>query len=866
MSDSSRWGPHLDEEIRHHIRERADRLVEEGADPDEARRRALAAFGDVEAVRRELQRIDVRWGAGSTGVLERTRQDLSFAFHQARKKAGFTALTVLTLGLGIGAATAIFSVVKAVVLDPLPYPGAERLVALEMVNPEGGRFSVSVPDFADLEEGVGAFAHLGAASRADLALRTEGPPVRLVANQVTPGFFPVFGADPLLGRVFGEDESAPGPAPVAVLSYRSWQGRFGGDERMVGRTLDLDDRPVTVIGVMPEGWEPLMETDLWVPLPVGPAESSRQDHFLDVAGRLAPGTSIEAARSETSQVARSLGRAHPDTNRGWTVRLTPLKENVVGASRLRAGWVLLGAVGLLLLLACASVSNLLIAGAEARAREMGLRVALGASRSRIVQQLLTESMVLAASAAVVGVALAYVAVPLLQAASPADTPRIGQAVVDGPVIVVALVMAVATALLFGLTPVLHVLRRDPMDALGTGGRTTTGGSARLRAFLVGGQVAVTVTLLAGAALLATSFLRMRSRDTGLPIDRTWVVPLMMSGTSYDFQSRRTAAREIRERLEALPGVAAAGVTNIRPFSGANTATNLNVEGRPSSPDEAPFVRWRIVDQSYFAAMEMAPIEGRLFRSSDFDEESEAVVVVTRSLARRLFGDEPGAAVGRRIATSWNGTNWRRIVGVVPDVEDVAISLEPPRTLFFPAVGGWSQVVFMVRFDGDPLSRRRLQEAVWQVEPGLPVPVVEPLSAALDDVVATPRFNLFILAIFAGVALVLAVMGVYGVTLFAVRRRLREIGVRIALGSREGEVVRLMLGRGLRVAGLGTAAGVLLALGLSRFIETLLFETAPRDPGALLAAAVVALVASGLATWLPARRASRVDPVEVLAAE
>lgn len=866
MSDSPLSDRLLDDEIRHHIEERVDRLVARGVEPDEARRRALVEFGDVERVRNELRRIDARWGGGSAGFGERFRQDLSFGVRQLRRRLGFSALAVLTLGLGIGAATAIFSVVKAVVLDPLPYPEPEELVAVQMVNPEGSDFSVSVPDFADLEAKVAAFQNLGASARADLALDAQGRPLSLVANQVTPGFFPVFGAAPIMGRVFGEDEAAPDPAPVAVLSHRAWQGVLGGDPDVVGRTLTLEGSAVTVIGVMPRGWEPLMETDLWTPLPVGPGEASRQDHFLEVAGRLADGVSIRAARAEARQAARALGQTYPDTNEGWSVRLTPLKEQLVGARRIQAGWVLLGAVGLLLLLACASVSNLLIASASARGREMGLRSALGAGRGRIVQQLLTESLVLAAAAAVVGVGLAYLAVPLLQAASPADTPRIGQAAVNLPVILVALGMALATGLVFGLTPVLHTVRRDPMDALGAGGRTTTGGSDRLRALLVAGQVAVTVTLLVGAALLATSFVRMRSADTGLPVESTWSVPLMMPGSSYDFESRRAAARQIGERLEAVPGVAAAGVTNVRPFAGWNTATDLNVEGRPSSPEDAPFVRWRIVDRSYFRAVEAEAIHGRLFEAADFSDEAEPVVVVTESLARRLFGDDLGAAPGRRVAMSWNGTNWRRIVGVVPDIEDVDVSTEAPRTMYLPAVGGWNWVVFMVRFEGEPVPRRRIQEAIWEVEPGLPVPVVEPLSRVLDEAVAAPRFNFLILSVFAGVALVLAVMGVYGVTLFAVRRRLREIGVRIAMGARESDVVKLMLGRGLGIAGLGTAAGVLMALGLGRFIDTLLFQTAPGNPGVMAGVAGVVLAAALLATWLPARRAGRVDPVEVLGAE
>jgi predicted permease len=529
--------------------------------------------------------------------------------------------------------------------------------------------------------------------------------------------------------------------------------------------------------------------------------------------------------------------------------------------------MLLGAVGLLLLLACASVSNLLLARASTRGPEVGLRMALGASRLRLVQQFMTESVVVALVSAAVGVALAWVALPVLRALMPADTPRIGEVVIDLPVLLVALGLALATSVIFGLAPSLHGFRHEGAAVFSGSPRGAGPAGGRTRAALVCGQVAITVTLLTAAGLLASSFQQMRAVDTGLPVDTGVFVPLVMSGPRYERGARPQAVRQIRERLEAIPGVAAAGTTSIVPFSGANSSVRVAVDGRVNTQESAPFVRWRAIGSGFFNAAGVSPTSGRLFEPADFGGQAEQVVVLGESLARRLAGDAD-AAVGLRIAMGWDGTNWRRVAGVVRDIEDLAVADEAPLTFYLPAEGGLATTTFLVRLESEAtvVSAQAIRRAIWDVDPALAVPTVDPLGPRALRSVAAPRFNVAIVGIFGAVALVIAVMGVYGVTLFSVHQRTREIGVRIALGARPSRIVRMVLGRTLAVAGTGAVVGLGLALALAGTIESILFRTSPRDPLVLAAAAVVAGAATLVAAWLPARHAGATDPVRALRAD
>jgi predicted permease len=870
----------VDDELRHHIEERVDRLVASGMDPDRARRVALEHFGDLGAIRAELRTIDRGRDAGRSSLASRLALDLSFAFRQLHRRLAFAALAVGTLAAGIAASTAIFGLVKAVVLDPLPYPESDRLVVVDQVTPGGLAFSVSVADFSDARQRLDGVEHLSASRWTDVTYQADGQPIRVTAAYVTDDFFSLFGGEPQAGRTFSEplEPAAAGPgvlfldesvavAPVVVVSHRFWRAALGGADGAVGRVVVLDGIPVTVVGVMPAGWAPLTDTDVYLPLPVDALRASRENHDFDVFGRLAPDVQLAAARTEADALARTLGEEHPETNEGWGLRLRPLKEAVVGEDRIRAGWMLLGAVGLLLLLACASVSNLLLARASTRGPEVGLRMALGASRFRLVQQFMTESLVVALVSAALGVTLASLALPVLRVLAPAGTPRIGEAVIDVPVLLVALGLSLATSVIFGLAPILHVSRHESASVLRGGPRGAGPAGGRARAALVGAQVAITVTLLAAAGLLASTFQQMRAVDTGLPVDTALSVPVVMSGPRYENGARQQAVRQIRERLEAIPGVAAAGTTNIVPFSGANSSVNVAVDGRVNTPESAPFVRWRAIGPGFFEAAAVMATSGRLFQAADFGGRTEQVVVLGESLARRLAGGA-AEAVGLRIAMGWDGTNWRRVVGVVPDIEDLAVSDEAPLTFYFPAEGAMATTTFLVRLESAATvpPMQDIRRAIWEVEPALAVPTIDPLRSRAFRSVAAPRFNLAIVGIFGAVALVIAVMGVYGVTLFSVHQRRREIGVRIALGARPGGIVRMVLGRTLAIAGVGAVAGLGIALALAGTVESILFRTSPRNPWVLIAAAAVAGTAALAAAWLPARRAGATNPVQALRAD
>ena len=856
--------PRVDDELRHHIQERTDRLVADGMDPDEAHRQAERAFGDVDAVRREVERIDNPVRSAPGRLFDRIRFDLAFAVRQLRRSPGYALVAILTIGLGIGASTSIFGLVKAVVLDPLPYPNADALVLFNEMAPDGLTFTVSDPNYQDYRERLEGLEHLTAVSRADYSTDQDGRPRRVVSATVTGGFFPLFGGAPTLGRTFTEDESGADAVQLAVLSHDFWADHYAQDPDVVGRTLPLDGLPFEVVGVMPDGWEPLEDVDVWTPLPL--TYQSRDNHDFMVVGRVASGTTLAAARAELSAAAEALARDHPETNQDWSARIVPLKEALLGPERVRAGWVLLGAVGLLLLMACASVSNLLLARASVRGREMQLRASLGAGRWRLVQQLLTESLVLSGAGAAVGMALTMVFLPALQALSPADTPRLDQAAVGGGVVLFAVGVALACALLFGLAPVLHLLR----DALSArAGRGHGGGRAsdRVRHALVAGQVALSLTLLVGAAALGRSFLALQDVDAGLPLENAVVVPLMMSGDRYTMDERAVARTAMVDALEALPGVEAVGSTNVLPFSGMNTVVNINVEGRPTTPDRSPFVRWRAVSPGFLEAAGKIPLAGRGLRPADFDRDAEDVVVLSATLARMLF-DDPADAVDQRIAMSWNGANYRRVVGVVPDLEDQSVREAAPALFFFPDPGMLTWVNMLVRFEDGAAapSAAAVREAIWSVDPGLPVPSVERLDERFRGSVAGFGFNLLVMGVFASVALVLSLLGIYGVVLFAVERRTREIGVRMALGARPEGVVRLVLAQGLRLAGAGVAVGVVLSLVLARYLDALLFRTDATAPLQIAVPAVLLALTALAATWLPAHRATRIDPREALGAE
>lgn len=792
-----------------------------------------------------------------TGLLA----DLRSAARTLRRSPGFALVAGLTLAVGIGATTSIFSVLHAVVLRPLPYPAPERLVWVSETTPQGDDFSASERNYLDFREQVGSLTGLAAAADREVTLLGDDEPERLSALAVTPSFFGVLGVEPALGRAFLPEEESPS-ADVAVLSHGLWTSRFASDPGVVGRQLDLRGARRTVVGVMPPDFVSPGDPDVWIPLAPDPG-AAREDHELAMIGRLAPGVSLPAAAAEMAAVARRLGERFPESNGGWGVRLVPLADRMIGPDVARTMWVLMGAVGLLLLLMCANLANLLLARGVSRRREMGLRTALGAGRGRLARQLLAESLLLALGGGAAGLLLAVWGVPLVRALLPAGTPRVEEVSVSGAVLAFALGASFLASLLFGLFPALQASATDVAAALREGGRASSAAGRRVRDSLVVGEVALAMTLLVAAALLAGSFLRLQRVETGFAEAETLAVPITLSGAALEEDGAGGGfLPEVEARLRALPGVEAVGATNVAPLEGGGTVVNLSVEGRPSGPGETSFARWRSVTPGFFDAAGVALLRGRTLEPADFAPDAPSVVVVTGAFAAKVLpGEDP---LGRRVAMGVNGTNWRTIVGVVEDVRDVEVAESPQPLFFFPHTGGWPWMTLLVRASGDPIALAgAVRRAVWEVDPTLAVPRVEPISAARRDAVAGPRFNLLLMGAFAAVALALALIGVYGIMSHSVLQRTREMGIRIALGARPERVVGMVLGRGARLVAAGVALGTVAALASARLLGSLLFETPPSDP-LVLAGTAATLALAGLASaWVPARRAARVDPMEAL---
>jgi predicted permease len=853
--------------------EEAERVEETLAELYASKRRESSNTADA-WYRRQVLGFAVRlpaltgrggWFAGRSGKgVDVLRQDLSFALRQFGRRPGFALLAMATAGLGVGAATAIFGMVRAVVLEPLPFPEPDRLVQVLELTPDGDDFITSESNFLDFHDRNNAFTALAAWQGSAVAARLGDEPVQLAGVRASAGFFDVLGGRAAVGRVFTEAETGADPDRVVVLSHRFWRDAFGGARDVVGRAFPIDGLPHVVIGVMPDAWEPFVATDVWLPQPLRP-ETGRDDHVLMAIGRLADGQTPASARADLMRIQRELGERFPDSNGGWGVDVRPLKASVLGEDTIRAGWVLLGAVGLLLLLACASVSNLLVARATEREREMGLRTALGAGRGRVLRQLATESVVLSVAGGALGVALAYVALPVLQALAPADTPRIGAARIDLIVLLFSIAAAMFAGLLFGVAPAAHTLRTDLRSVLAHGDRGSAGGGERLRASLVVVQVAVAFTLLVGVGLLGATFLRLQSHDPGLTLSESVAVPLTLPGERYDASTRRRVLSEMRERIAAMPGVAAVGAVNIRPFSGSNTVNALSIEGMAFPANGNPSARWRAVSPGYLDAAGVRLVAGRDFRTDDQGPGGgeQAVAIVNITMATEIWGS-PEAALGRRLAMSRNSTNWMRIIGVTEDVVDVDLALGATSQFFFPDGGWWPWMTLVIRSERDATSlASAIRSAIREVDSDLPVPIIEPVALSLRRETAAPRFNFGLMLVFGAVALVLALMGVYGVTHLAVSRRSREIGIRLALGAHIASTARLLLAGSARLAVAGIAIGLALAFAGANALGSLLFRTSPMDPFVLAGAAVLVLATSLLAAWIPARRAARIDPASIL---
>jgi predicted permease len=801
-------------------------------------------------------------------------QDLRYAVRSLRRQPGFALLAIGTLALGIGANAAIFSVVNAVLLRPLRYQRPDRIVALtNQWQKTGRRGSVSGPDYHDWHDSTSSFAAMAYytyAGGVEQSIIVDGVADYGAAVLVTPEFFDVFGVDALAGRTIARTAS-PGDAPVAVIGHDFWLRRFGGASSAIGRTISFGQRAVTIVGIMPPGFGFPDRTDLWFFPGGSPETASRSAHNYRVVARLKDDRSVEQAQAELSAVAARLSAAYPASNEGKGAAVVPLREQLVGDSRPTL-YLLFGAVGLVLLIACANVANLLLARATGRTSELAVRAALGAGRSRIVAQLMTESVILAVVSAATGLALARWGVLALVALAPAGLPRAAEIGIDGRVLVFTLAASVCASLLFGVIPALHASRVDLNPSLRQGGRGATagGGGARFRSVLVVIEVALAVALVAGAALLVRSFVALGRVELGYTSDRVLVVRTTVPARDLEGARRATTTyAALLPRLAALPGVGS--VAGIYGLPGATMHSNGGywLEGGPGpevSGVQAPQAVFTVVTPDYFRTMRIPLSRGRDFSARD-EFEAPQVAIVNEALARQAFpGVDP---IGRKIMCGLDSPRFMTIVGIVGNVREYDPSIAPLPELYLhyrqhPSYG--TSLTLVARTAGEPMAlANAFRETIRTADPDVPVRATT-MTETVSSSVATPRFRTLLIGTFAALALALAIAGVYGVMSYAVSRRTAEIGVRMAMGASSTDVLRLVMGQGIRMALAGTLAGCALAYGLAQLLRSMLFAVAPADPVVFAAVPVVIVATAALATAVPALRAARVDPMSALRAD
>jgi putative ABC transport system permease protein len=825
--------------------------------------------------------------------------DLRYGLRLLLKRPGFTFIAVITLALGIGANTAIFSVVDAVLLRPLPYPQAERLVFLwsTMIGQGVPTSGSAMPDYREWRDHNDTLEGLGGYYYGDFSLSSGGTePERVQGAYITPNLFDVMKVSPALGRGFTPDEDQYGRHRVVLLSYGLWQRRFAGDAGVIGREIKVGGEGFTVVGVMPKGmpfFDNQPEVELWRPIAFvsGDSFDTRGNHFVTLVGRLKPGATAAQAQDEMSAIAHQIEAAHPE-NKGVGALVVPAQEQLTGDSR-TALLVLLGAVAFVLLVACVNVANLMLARAAARERELAIRASLGASRARIVRQMVVECLPFSLLGAGLGVLLALWGIDLLSALLPNSLPRYNSITVNGRVLGFTLGIALFTVLLAGLLPALQAVKTDVQAALNEGGRSGSGGSrqGRLRPLLVVVEVALALVLLVGAGLMVRSFIKLRQVDIGFSARNVLTMRLALPDAKYPIPTSITDPRDpaslafydqLLTRVQALPGVKSATAASILPLgAGGGWGKLMSVEGRPAPPalDQVPVVRFALISPDYFRTLGINVREGRAFTPQD-DEKAQPVAIINETLAQRFFpGEDP---VGK---TVWMGppenllpadaqrpenrSPRRLIVGVVADVKGGSLNLPASPYVYAPLhqyrrEGYTNTLMLAVETEGKPESlTAAIREQVHALDPDQPVSNVRNISELRDRALSAAKFSLLLLGLFAAVALVLAAVGIYGVMSYAVTQRTHEIGVRMALGARAGDVLRMVIRQGMQLAAAGVAVGVAGAWALTRLMESLLFGVSASDP---LTFALIALLLGGVAfvaCWIPARRATKVDPMIAL---
>jgi putative ABC transport system permease protein len=805
--------------------------------------------------------------------MERLYQDLQYAVRRLLKAPGFTLVAVLTLALGIGANSAIFTVVNGILLKPLPYPQSERLVGVYHTT-EGNRAVMSGPNFSDIARLATSLENAAAVSTSRMILTGEGDATRLQIAEVSASLFNVLRVSPALGRAFNADENTPGRTKVVILSHGLWAQRFGGDPAVVGRRITLDGVPREVIGVMPRGFSYPAERQAWVPLEYDEnfVTKQRGAWYLSVVARLKPGITPEQSAAEVETLGRNLARQYPDANGEIGMTTMPLLEALVGDIRTSV-LILFGAVAFVLLIACTNVANLLLARAAARESEMAVRTALGAGRGRLVRQLLTESVVLSLLGAGFGLLLAVWGVELLIALKPSGIPRLGNVQVDGTAIAFTILTALVTGVLFGLVPAFTATRglSATLKEAGRGAVTSRSGM-RVRGVLVVAELALAVMLLAGAGLLMRSFVKLQAVDPGFRSDQALTFELTLPDARYaEDETRIQFFDQLLSRLRALPGVRSASAVLGLPLSGLDLIISFEVAGRPPVPPaQQPAMQVRVATPDYFDALGIPLKRGRGFTEAD-RIGTPRVVLITEAAARQFFpGEDP---IGKKITLGWRRGPAREraggeVVGVVGDIKDSALNEANPPQIYMP-LRQWP-VGFMTVVMKTSVPPASLAEAaraqVAAIDPNLPLSDVSTLSDVVAQSISQQRFYLTLLMIFAAVALVLAAIGIFGVLSYAVSQRTREIGIRMALGAQGRTVITMIVRQAMVLVFCGVVLGTVAALFLSGTMTTMLFSITPTDPATFVSVAGVLLGVALLAAYLPARRATRVDPIVALRTE
>ena len=796
-------------------------------------------------------------------------QEIAQGIRSLRRSMSFTVAAIITLALGIGATTAIFSVVRSVILAPLPFPQADRMVVPESrLTTTGGAWSVTYADFMDWRD-QHVFAQVAVYQPVQMDLTGATEPVRIQAAGVSPQFFGALAVAPAKGRSLQPPDYATGAAYAVVISDRLWRTQFGARPDIVGAAVEINAIKRTVVGVLPAGARWPLDADLWLPMRVtselDPDLQRRDNYMFEAVARLAPGATMESTRARMTALASRVAQEHPDIRANVTTVPTPLLQWMLGPTTPRALWILLGAVGLLLLIACVNVANLLLARAAARRRELTVRVALGASRWRLIRQSLIESSALGLAGGALGVLMAIWMVKAIVAIAPQDVPRIEAAALDLPTLAFAFVISLGVSLLFGLAPAGHAVRSSIHLAMGEGGARTGAGraAASTRRTLVTVELALSVVLLVGAGLAVRSIARLRSVDTGFDPRNVLTASISLPGIRYDSKTKVVGFMyQLRDRLAAAPGIEAAGITSASPLGGGGfyLGRQMVAEGRDPIPANEVPVNWNVATPGYFAALRQPMLAGRDFQATD-DSAAPPVMIVNQTFATRMFGSEN--PIGRRAMSSRDERVEREIIGVVHDVKYYGASDSSRALVWVPYAqnNAWRQGILTVRARAGALSALPIvRRELHALDPTIALAHVATMNEALARSMASDRLIAILLGAFAGLALLLAAVGVFGVLSYAIAQRTRELGVRIALGAQRADVVRLVARETTPMVAAGVLIGLVAAFGLARVVRSMLYEVRPNDPVTFIAVAVTLCVVAMIAALVPARRASRIDPV------